>query len=87
LGGTPEAGRVRFWVRDNGTPLSDDERRRVFIPFTRLQQERAAGHGLGLATVQRIISKLGGEVGVQPGPDGGNEFCFTLPAAPPPRLP
>ena len=75
---------MRFWVRDNGQPLSEEERERVFIPFTRLHQERAPGHGLGLATVQRIVSKLGGRVWVSPVPGGGNEFCFTLPAAPGP---
>jgi signal transduction histidine kinase len=44
-----------------------------------LHQERAAGHGLGLATVQRIISRLGGSVSVGAAPGGGNEFSFTLP--------
>ena len=82
LGGTAEDSQVRFWVRDNGEPLSDDERARVFTPFTRLQRERAAGHGLGLATVQRIVDRLGGGVGAGPAPDGGNEFFFSLPAAP-----
>ncbi|HEX7952922.1 MAG TPA: hybrid sensor histidine kinase/response regulator [Burkholderiales bacterium] len=81
LGGTLEASHVRFWVRDNGQTLSEQDRERVFVPFTRLQQERAAGHGLGLATVQRIVSKLGGKVGVTAGPRGGNEFFFELPAA------
>jgi two-component system sensor histidine kinase/response regulator len=83
LGATPEGSHVRFWVRDNGEPLSDDERARVFTPFTRLRRERADGHGLGLATVQRIVTRLGGRVGAGPGPapDGGNEFFFCLPAA------
>jgi DNA-binding response OmpR family regulator len=82
LGGTLERSHVRFWVRDNGRTLSEQERKLVFIPFTRLQQERAAGHGLGLATVRRIVSKLGGNVGASAGIHGGNEFFFTLPAAP-----
>jgi len=82
VGGTAEGAQVRFWVRDNGEPLSEDQRARVFTPFTRLQRERAAGHGLGLATVQRIVTRLGGRVGAGPAPDGGNEFFFCLPAAP-----
>lgn len=81
LGGAREGSHVRFWVRDNGQTLSEQDRRRVFIPFTRLQQDRAAGHGLGLASVQRIVSKLGGKVGATAGPQGGNEFFFELPAA------
>jgi len=82
LGGAPDRAQVRFWVRDNGQPLSEDERRRVFVPFTRLHLERATGHGLGLVTVQRIVSKLGGRVEARPAPDGGNEFSFTLPPTP-----
>jgi signal transduction histidine kinase len=81
LGGTLEGTQVRFWVRDNGQPLSEAQRRLVFVPFTRLHQERAEGHGLGLATVQRIVSRLGGGIAVQPAPGGGNEFSFTLPSA------
>jgi signal transduction histidine kinase len=81
LGGATEGTQARFWVRDNGQPLSEEQRRRVFLPFTRLHQERAEGHGLGLATVQRIVSRLGGSVRVQAAPGGGNEFSFTLPAA------
>jgi signal transduction histidine kinase len=80
LVGAPDGTHVRFSVRDNGQPLSEDERRAVFTPFTRLHRERAAGHGLGLATVQRIVSKFGGTVGVTVGSQEGNEFYFTLPA-------
>ena len=82
LGGTLSGARVRFWVRDNGQTLSEQERKRVFIPFTRLHQERAAGHGLGLATVQRIVARLDGIVGAVAGRPAGNEFFFELPAVP-----
>jgi signal transduction histidine kinase len=81
VGAADEGAHVRFWVRDNGRPLSEEESRRVFVPFTRLQQERAEGHGLGLPTVQRIVSRLGGTVRCCPAPAGGNEFSFTLMAA------
>ena len=82
LGGTPAGSHVRFWIRDNGQTLSEQERKRVFIPFTRLHQERAAGHGLGLATVQRIVARLEGNVGAVPAVPHGNEFFFELPAVP-----
>jgi signal transduction histidine kinase len=81
VGASLEGDKVRCWVRDNGQALTAEEGRRVFEPFARLQQERAPGHGLGLATVRRIVAKLGGEVAVRPGRSGGNEFSFTLPAA------
>ncbi len=73
---------VRFWVRDNGPGLSAESQRELFTPFTRLEQVRAKGHGLGLSIVRRIVEKLGGEVGVESEPGHGSTFYFTLPAAP-----
>ena len=83
LGATAQAdGMVRFWVRDNGPGITPQAQERLFTPFTRLDQVRASGHGLGLSIVRRIVKKLGGQVGVESGPDGGCVFSFTLPAAP-----
>lgn len=72
---------VRFWVRDNGRGLNFSEQAQLFTPFTRLNQVRAEGHGLGLSIVQRIVDKLGGQVGVESqGIAGqGSIFWFTLP--------
>lgn len=70
---------VRFWVRDNGPGLTEEERARLFTPFTRLNQVRAKGHGLGLSIVRRIVERLGGEVGVESEPGRGSVFYFTLP--------
>ncbi len=71
---------VRFWVRDNGAGLTPDEQERLFIPFTRLKQVQCVeGHGLGLSIVQRIISKSGGQVGVESEKGAGSTFYFTLP--------
>lgn len=69
-------------MRDNGPGLSVEAQRRLFTSFTRLEQVRAQGHGLGLSIVQRIIEKLGGEVGVESEVGQGSRFFFTLPAAP-----
>ncbi len=73
-------GMVRFWVRDNGAGLSQEQQRHLFTPFTRLHQERT-GHGLGLSIVQRIAEKLGGQVGVDSQPGSGSTFWFSLLAA------
>lgn len=74
-------GMVRFWVRDNGKGLTPEEQQRVFTPFTRLEQVKTEGHGLGLSIVQRIVQKLGGEVGVESQVGSGSVFSFTLPAS------
>jgi signal transduction histidine kinase len=72
---------IDFWVKDNGPGLSVKEKSRLFTPFTRLHSARAAGHGLGLSIVERIVSKLGGEVRVtSTGVAGdGSTFYFSLP--------
>jgi len=71
-------GMVRFWVRDNGRGLAPDEQARLFMPFTRLETMRADGHGLGLSVVQRIVDKLGGQIGIESTPGQGSTFSFTL---------
>ncbi len=75
-------GMVRFWVQDNGNGLNEEERERVFTPFTRLSQIQVEGHGLGLSVVQRIVERLGGTVGVESPPENGARFYFTLPPCP-----
>jgi PAS domain S-box-containing protein len=74
-------GMVRFWVHDNGPGLTAEAQSRLFTPFTRLDQARAHGHGLGLSIARRIVEKLGGQVGVESQLGQGSTFFFTLPAA------
>ncbi len=74
----PASG-IRFWVRDNGYGLTVEEQATLFTEFTRLEQTRAEGHGLGLSIVQRIVKKLGGEVGVESKIGQGSTFWFSLP--------
>jgi signal transduction histidine kinase len=75
------AGRVRFFVRDNGPGIPPDDQERLFRPFTKLDQASTKGHGLGLSIVRSIIEKLGGEVGVESKTGQGSKFTFTLPSA------
>ncbi len=72
---------IRFWVRDNGPGISPEEQAHLFVEFTRLNEVKADGHGLGLSIVRRIIDKLGGQVGVESEVGEGSLFYFTLPAA------
>jgi signal transduction histidine kinase len=72
---------VRFWVRDNGPGIAPEQQGQLFTEFTRLHQVRAQGHGLGLSIVQRVVEKLGGQVGVESDLGEGSLFYFILPAA------
>lgn len=82
IGATIEDGRqVRVFVRDNGRGLAPEEREKVFAPFARLSGRIAAGHGVGLSIVRRLVERMGGEVGVESGgaSAAGSTFFFTLP--------
>ena len=75
-----EVSRCRFWIGDNGAGLTSEQQGQLFVEFTRLEQTRAAGHGLGLSIVKRIIEKLDGQVGVSSEVGVGSEFWFALPS-------
>jgi signal transduction histidine kinase len=82
LGATAQANHmIRFWVRDNGPGLTLAEQEIIFTEFTRLNEWRVEGHGLGLSIVKRIIEKLNGQVGVDSQVGQGSEFYFILPKA------
>ncbi len=78
---TPRAKQemVRFWIKDNGTGITPQDQTRLFTPFTRIDQISTHGHGVGLSIVQRIVDKLGGQVGVESEIGVGSVFWFTLP--------
>jgi signal transduction histidine kinase len=72
-------GFVRYWISDNGPGINAEDQSMLFTPFTRLSQAKIEGHGLGLSVVQRIVQKLGGQVGVESELGTGSTFWFTLP--------
>jgi signal transduction histidine kinase len=84
LGGETVGDKVQFWVRDNGQGLNDEQKARLFAPFTQVHQARTGGQGLGLSIVRRIMEKLDGEAWVESEPGKGSRFGFTLPRAPAP---
>jgi PAS domain S-box-containing protein len=72
------AGRAYF-VRDNGIGFDPAYAAKLFQPFQRLHRgEDYEGHGIGLATVHRILRKHGGEVRLESRPGAGATCWFTL---------
>lgn len=73
-------GQLMFCVEDNGAGFSMEHAGKLFQPFQRLhRQDEFSGLGIGLATVQRIIHRHGGNVSGTGIPNQGAVFRFTLP--------
>jgi signal transduction histidine kinase len=72
----------RVSVVSEGMPIPKEEAERIFQPFHRVSGERRVpGVGLGLTICARLMERLGGTIGVEPGVDSGNTFWIKLPPA------
>lgn len=78
---SPE-GPTEIAVGDTGAGIQPGDLGRIFEDFVTLDPSyarRSSGTGLGLGIVRRIVSRMGGQIGVESTPGQGSCFRVTLP--------
>ncbi len=74
--------RVEIAVADTGPGIPDEDLKRVFERFYRVEKSRArdpGGTGLGLAIVKHLVELHGGSVRVENRAEGGARFVVSVP--------
>lgn len=67
-----------FTVSDNGVGISEDCIDTIFELFSQGEHDDSSGSGIGLATVKKLVNRMGGEISVNSQENMGSRFTFTV---------
>jgi PAS domain S-box-containing protein len=82
IGAAVDGNFMRIHVLDDGPGIPDGDSERIFDKFTRLKNKTgSSGLGVGLAFCKLAVQGHGGKIWVEPAPEQGSRFSFTLPLA------
>ena len=77
---------TRLRIRDNGIGFDTADSKRLFEPFSRLEDNNATGHGIGLSTCRRVCEQQGWMLAASGTPGEGSEFQIIFNTQLPPDL-
>ncbi len=83
MSGAEDGDLLRVEVRDTGVGVPPQKRQEIFQEFVQADSSHArkfGGSGLGLAISKRLVETMGGQIGIESGPENGSIFWFTVPA-------
>lgn len=71
---------IRFFVRDTGIGLGEQEKKKLFEVFTQADTSTTrqyGGTGLGLPICKSLVGLMGGDIDVESEPGKGSQFSFS----------
>lgn len=77
-----DSQKLRIEVQDSGIGITKEELPKLFRDFSQIDgsaSRKYEGTGLGLAISKRIVTDLGGKIGVRSSPGSGSTFWIELP--------